>query len=677
MIVCIAKQLTRGWRSWVLAALVLLAAVLLVNSIALAFAPRLHTLNVGFRADRHYLHGFFDQEEDVNGVRYRWSGNQSRVHFPQLVRAQQGTLTLVVGGVPDPAVAPRGVQLALDGQPWLLLPVAADARAYTLLLPPTALHDGALQLDMSGSTSRIPPDRRDVGIRLDAVTVGWLPSGVLLPTWAAVAAQWTTLAVVAVVGMHLGLAWRWVLGGVAGALAVLVGMTVFDPLVGAMWQLRLALASVATLLVVWLVCPRLARLLPQWDDDPAGARTELRGLVLLTLGAVAVRMLAVLYPVFDSHDWYIHEERLGLFRHGALLLFDKPAEFGTRQAIVPPAFYLLAAPFTLFTHDTVPANHAVFAFLDGWSVLALGILVRQLGGGVWAARLALLLLALLPIQFTALWWGFGPQVVGQALWLGLAVFIAHRANRGSVGVPLWAGVLVLFLVLALVHNGVLLLAGFGVAGYVALGVLAGRQQWQPRAVLPWTGLVALSALLAFGLLYADVVALQLRGVANNDRLAFTAEDFFRVKYTLGSLCASFRPLAVAPCDQFLVGNDPATVLPQLGVTVLSSLLVIAALVAVVWTARGAVRGLVLAWLGSSGLFFVVDLLSGLQVRYAYFVVPLVCAGVALLLERAVRRHPAGWLLAAVVLGGVAWAGLHLWYEGVFLAIKPSLRPLTH
>jgi hypothetical protein len=350
--------------------------------------------------------------------------------------------------------------------------------------------------------------------------------------------------------------------------------------------------------------------------------------------------------VFDSHDWYIHEERLMLFQHGSLLLFDKPAEFSNRVAIVPPAFYVLVAPFTLFTTNTVPTTHGVYTFLDGCSVLLLAIFVRQIGGSARAARLALLALAFFPIQFTALWWGFGPQVIGQALFLALVVFVAHRRIDSSL---LWVAAAVLFSVIILVHNGVALLGGFWLAGYVGLMWLFRRHErihW-----LGWGAVAAASALIALVMLYSDVVALQLRGVSNNDRLAFTEEDYFRVRWTWESLYASFNPLNI-------------------------SLAFVCLGVATAW-ARGAHRLLVLAWLASAGVFFAIDLRFGLQVRYAYFIMPLICTGLGVLLDRLAARHRFGWLIAGCIIGIIALTGLLLWYEGVVPAIKPSLRPLTH
>ncbi|NJO08047.1 MAG: hypothetical protein HC876_22415 [Chloroflexaceae bacterium] len=216
------------------------------------------------------------------------------------------------------------------------------------------------------------------------------------------------------------------------------------------------MASLAVLVLLVGLYPRLTRLLPAADETQA--RAELRILLLLTVAMIGVRLVAGLFPTFDSHDWYIHEDRQYLFQQGNLLLFDKPAEFSKSLAIVPPAFYILVAPFSTLTVDTVPTTQGLYGFLDGVSVLLLALLVRQMGGSPRAARLALLLLGLFPIQYTALWWGFGPQVIGQALILLVAVFVAAPNLRGRWP---WLVAGVVFCMIILTHNGVALLGASG------------------------------------------------------------------------------------------------------------------------------------------------------------------------------------------------------------------------
>lgn len=667
----------------------LLVVLLAANLVSVALQGNAYELQIGFRADRHFVSGFLDQEEDQAGTRYRWTQERSVLRIDDFVAVEQPFLTLAIGGIPPTAVSPRLVQLQADDQPWFALPVTAEPRRYRMLLPPRVLLDGTLHLTLSSATSRVPPDRRDIGIRLDQAVIGWSSQAWVRPTWTTLLVQW------GIVVAALVASWRLSLGRhrrgtaryapfaiAAGLIVLLAWMTGYDPFVAARWQYRLLVASLGLLLVILGIFPRLVRLLPQHaskaprkkpvDLLPVVARySELRWLVVLTAVAMGIRLLGALYPTFDAHDWYIHEERLLKLQYGEMLLFDKPAEFSKQIAIVPSAPYVMVTPLTLFTTDTVPTTQGLYTFLDGCALFLLALFVRQIGGSMRAAQLALLILAALPIQFTALWWGFGPQIIGQALLLALLVFVAQRRISSRM---LWVVAVALCSMMLLVHNGVALLGGGWMAGYVALVFVMQRQErlhWQG-----WGSVLLLSALIAVILLYSDVIALQLRGVSANKRLAFTEQDIFRVKYTLGSLCMSFRPLSV-PCDQFVAGNAIASVLPQTGMTLISSVLPLLSLGMLIFRTRGLHRWLVLAWLASAGLFLAVDLAFGLQVRYAYFLVPMVCVGLALLLDDLMARHRWGGVMAACLIGLIVVTGIPLWYNGVMWAIKPSLRLLTH
>lgn len=672
----VSRLLGVGWRTPLLWAGLLLLLVL-GNMLSLWLAGNHHTLDVGYRADRHYLEGFFRREVDAQGRDYRWSTAQAMLRISGFPAPAQASLELNLGGLPATASVPRPLTIylsnqreaAADATPWLVLPLDAAPRRYQLLLPPDALRDGRLYVGLHTEASSVPPDRREVGFRLDSFSVGWAAGVPVLPAWHVLAVQAALVLVAGAVGWRLHPQGRtaWLLGlGLVVGLAAMTGLAPFE---AAAWQQRLLVAGLAILGLVVGLYPRLHHLLPA--ATPAAARRELGILLLLTLVLLAVRLLAALYPTFDSHDWYIHEERQHLFQWGNLLLFDKPAEFSRQIAIVPPAFYILVAPLSLLTLNTVPTTQGLYMFFDGVSLLALALLVRWLGGGKWAGRLALLLLGLLPIQYTALWWGFGPQVIGQALILILAVFVMQPRMP-----HLWQWLLagLLLCVLLLTHNGVALLGGIWLGGYVVLDWLFSPTNRGNR--LRWIGLGAGTAMLAVLLLYIDVIQLQLTGVAENERIAFTAEDIFRVKWTLGSLCASWQPLAPV-CDQFVPGTNPATVLPQIGVTLISLLVPLTSLLVLVVQTHWRGRRLVLPWIGSAALFLAVDLATGLQVRYAYFLTPLVCAGLAVALEGLLRRHRRAWVVVLAVLLLVGVAGLGLWYSGVVAAIKPSLRPLTH
>lgn len=582
----------------------------------------------------------FHKAEELEGVPYRWTTDSSTIRVQGFATAEHAVLTLKVGGLPPSVPSPRAVLARVDGAEWTTFFVTSQPRHYALLLPSTALQDGSLAVDLSTEPFTVPPDKRQLGIRIDRVGLVWFDAWVL-PSWGMLLVQSLLVLTVVVLAWRLAVPW-WGLLTIAGCVMLaLGGMTSQSLLIAASWQNRLLVSSIAVLLLFLGINPALHHILPTGH-----ARAEVRWLWVITLLALAIRLVAILYPPFDSHDWYIHRRRMIDFLNGAFILYDQPAEFSKKLTIVPPAPYLLYAPFTLLTDKTYVAMQGVYTFLDGVAILCAGVLVRLMGGSVRASRFAAIMLALFPLNFTALWWGFGPQVIGQSLLLMLVVFVAGRPFQNRL---IWLSAGLILCLILLSHVGAGILGGCCVAGYTAL------VWWYQRRENPhWKGwglLLLASGVLLFVLLYVDVAAMQFQGVTSNKRLSWDEGDIFRYWWSLESLYSSFAPLGIA--------------LPLVSVIFL------------VHQSRVPHRWLVNAWLASAELFFVIDLVSGLQVRYAYFVVPMIVTGLAMLLDRLVMRSRTGWLLAVALIGIVGVAGLRLWYDGTILWIQPSLRGLTH
>ncbi len=66
-----------------------------------------------------------------------------------------------------------------------------------------------------------------------------------------------------------------------------------------------------------------------------------------------------------------------------------------------------------------------------------------------------------------------------------------------------------------------------------------------------------------------------------------------------------------------------------------------------------------------------------QVRYGYFAIPLLCAGLGMMLDQLMLRGRVGWLAGASLTAMLIVAGVHLWISGVFFGVKPVLSGLTH
>ncbi|MDQ5854685.1 MAG: hypothetical protein M3380_21960, partial [Chloroflexota bacterium] len=484
--------------------------------------------------------------------------------------------------------------------------------------------------------SKVLPDPRDVGIRLDDVILRWPAGAWAFPQWPTLIVQWATVVVALVVAWRFELPRRGLVVVTAGLVLLLGWMAAHDLFVAYVWSNRVLVASLAMLALFWRPFPLLSRVLPGLG------RAELRLIGLVIAAAIAIRLLGVFYPHFGSHDLIIHRWRLREVQLGYLYLFDKPSEFG-QQTVVPPAFYLLVMPFTLLIDNSAFTLQAAYALLDGSYALLVAILVRQIGGSGRAATLAAITTATLPIQFTALWWGFGPQIAGQWLLVLLALLVERRNSTSRYA---WFVAGVVLALALLTHNSALFLGGVWLAGYVLLA-----SRFQPQSLWKRWGVILLaSSLVATLLLYADSVGLYLGGFARG-ATETSVDESLRVVLIGKGLRSSVRPLGLMLC--------------------------VLSVVMVLRRAPTTYHLLVVAWLLSAGLFLAVDLLFGLQVRYAYFAIPVICAGFGLLLDGLMRRGRWGWLIGWSAIAITSLAGLSLWYAGVIWNIKPTLTALTH
>lgn len=635
------------------------AAVLAANLLALRLSPPGYTLDVGERHDRAAVPGFHGPQADEAGATYRWSSGDAALLLRGPATAGPATVALTLGWLPPGAEAPRPVELSADGAPWLTLAAPDQPRRYTLLLPPGVMADGEARLGLRAPTTVALPDDRPLGVRVDAATIGWragawhLPPPVVIAAQLGLALAWVLLAR----GLGLGLAPT---AGVAVAMvAGLVAHAALAPGLAAPWHGRLLGAGLASAGVVW----GAAQILPR--AQPEASEGFIRALLLITLVALAIRLMGVLYPLFFSHDLLVNSGRLRNVQLGDLTLFDRPSEFSRRVAVVSPTVFILALPGTLLG-DRGLALQGLYALLDGLTPLLVGLLALRLGLGERAALMAAGLIALLPMHLTALYWGFVKQIVGQWLTLLFLVALAGPAPRTRLG---WAAVTTLCAVNFLIHPGGLLLAGIAIGLYLLAGiwprlraVAAGRAP-APRALAGpelayWRGwIVALLAASAVALAvqYAEAARLMVGGMLDGSTATTDSTNQLSDRGALLAqiwvgLNASFAPIPLA--------------------------VAVAGLGALLWRTAGRARLLVGGWLASALLFLLVDVATNQQVRYGYFSAPLVCAGVAALLEPLLPRplgRAAGWAAVAVV----AAAGLALWGSAVLYGVKPSVNPLTH
>jgi hypothetical protein len=646
-------------RRWLAAGALLAVLVLCANLAAFQLRPRAFTLDLGTRTDRAAVAGFHGGEQDDAGRTYRWTNGDATLDLRGPAVRGPATLALRLGWLPPGAADPRAVELRLDGAPWAALAAPNQPRTYRLLLPPGALADGAAQLGVRSEAAVVPPDRRPVGVRVDAATLAWPAEALPLPPANVLAAQlgvgliWLALAALLGVGALPAAA-------VAAALVLaLAAQAALQPHLAAPWQLPLLGVAAASGLTIW----GASRVLPR--AEPGASRGFVNALLLITLAALAVRLAGVLFPLFFAHDLLVNGRRLNNVQIGDLTLFDRPSEFSRRVAVVSPTAFVLALPFSILG-DRRFALQFSYALLDGLTPLLTGLLALRLGARERGALLAAALIALLPMQLTALYWGFVKQIYGQWLTLLLLVAVAGPAPRTRLG---WAAATVLCAVNFLIHPGGLLLSGITLGVFLLIGlwprlreVAAGRRP--ARKLLAgdevalyrgWLLALLAASVIALAAQYLDAARLMVGGMldgstATGDSTNQQADTSARLLQIWVGLNASFAPVPL--------------------------LLVAAALVALFVRVRGHGRALAAGWLTSAGLFLAVDIVTGQQVRYGYYSAPLVAAGLGMLVEPILPRRlgrVAAWGLAALVV----LAGLALWSAAIFAGVKPSVNPLTH
>jgi ABC-type uncharacterized transport system permease subunit len=75
------------------------------------------------------------------------------------------------------------------------------------------------------------------------------------------------------------------------------------------------------------------------------------------------------------------------------------------------------------------------------------------------------------------------------------------------------------------------------------------------------------------------------------------------------------------------------------------------------------------------VFLAIEMVSGLQVRYIYFLTPLACILIGLTLAALSRRGAAGSAAAVVIVVLLLVQGAAVWYHGALEGVMMSMSPL--
>jgi hypothetical protein len=618
---------------------VLCAAALLVAAQAYLLTARrvAPDLGAGSREAEQVLGGVYDVEADARGM-FRWSSGRSQIHFEQVARGDAVVLVLSLGPPPQ-ALAGAPVRLGLGDRASVMISADAQPRRYQVLIPEDALRGGDLTVELRSATVAVVPDVRQVGVRIERASVRSLGKHLIWPAAGRVIPQTVLLALAALLLVRLRVRPRWAIALVALIALGLLAAFQSQYLLFTTYVARLAVALALLLALTLWALPLLERT-AAW----AGPPRVLRAFWCAALLACALRLIGSLYPLFSAYDLKLNVDRLLSTLAGTLVMTNQAFEFRGAVTVYPPGPYLVLLPGLLLGLAPGLLVQAGIALLDGLSVLATGLLARRLGLSPLGALIAAFAAALAPISLTSLYYGHTAQLFGQALMapLALTLLIAFERPRPRY----WFAAGTLLSIALLTHIGVTILAvaWLGML-WLALGL---RRSVAPAVWRCLTLTLLLSGAIGALFAYAPVAAMKIAELGSVGTKVL--QDDTRPAYSLiaRAFWISFHPLGIllALPGLFLLRRLP----------------------------RGA--GLLVGcWLAAVALFWAVEMLTGLQVRYLVFLAPLVAIAVGMLLDKLAALSAAGRVAAYAVLGLVLAQSCALWYAGAFANVAPSMVPL--
>jgi hypothetical protein len=425
--------------------------------------------------------------------------------------------------------------------------------------------------------------------------------------------------------------------------AVLAYLTHSHPLLAYPYSIRWCAALAVLLLLTSVLLPLAERHLT-WIAPPPLMRV-LWGITILACG---VRLAGSLHPLFEAFDLGLNVGRFIKTLSGELVVTSRSIEFRNNITVYPPGAYLVLLPGALLHIPPPLLIQGSLALIDGFGALTTAALARLLGANGRTAIFSALAYAAIPIHLTALWFGLTAQIFGQALMapLAIALLVALRTDRKAA----WLAVGLILTMALLTHIGI------AVTVIAWLGLVWLLLLWQ-RAVSPgvwwrFAWVVALSCLVSFASIYSAVAVLKIQ------QMLLTVEKIQTSGY--------------APAYNLIVDSFPVSF------GMLGLLLILPGLL-LLWQRRllRVVPPLVMGWLLTMVFFLGIELVSALQVRYLYFIVPLACLAMGLVLDALARRNRAGHALAWAVLllmlaqNGAAWYGAAA--EDAMMSMIPLLR----
>ncbi|HEU5012127.1 MAG TPA: hypothetical protein VFT66_06260 [Roseiflexaceae bacterium] len=592
------------------------------------------------RATAFLLDGFHGVESD-KGVAFRWTAGESHVRISETGAGEQ--LLILDLGAPPPVPSASTFTIQLGEERSATLPVGTQPRRYMLLVPPDVFRFGMLTVGMSSNTVSVPPDPRAVGLRFQSATLRTVGQSWTWPAWALFGAQVLLLALAAALLWRVGIPPLWIgvtlaLGALALALLYAQQLLIAQPYV-----LRFCVAMAMLVALTFWLLPHAERALG-W----VGARPMIRAVWGITALACVIRLAGALFPLFTGYDLGLNTDRLIKVLSGMLVITRPSIEFRNGITVYPPGPYLAFLPALLLGLKPFMVVQGCIALFDGLATLPTALLARRLGASPRATLFVALLYAAIPVNLTALWFGLTAQVFGQALMMPLALALLSAMERSDWRMWLVAGALLLMALLS--HIGVAILA----VAWLGLVWLLLRLRRTVSVQTWWrmTAVGAASCLISVLLIYADVAALHV------EQALAVGEKVASREYT--------------PAYNLILRGF------QIAFSELGFVLLVPALVLLRY--RRLPRGsgeLIGAALVTMTIFWAIEMYSGLQVRYMYFLTPIACLAIATALDalstRGTIARYLAWLVVVFIVGQSSAAWLYSAFADMQMSMVSLLR----
>jgi hypothetical protein len=643
----------RDWRPYALG-LIALALVLACTQVPLSYAFDVG-VERGPNSDQPFMQSFYPAEGQWPDGLFRWSrGEAAAIVLPGIGRrAALLELTIVSHRAQhDPAAGPTVLTLRKAGQgatPQFRL--RAERAHYLVLLPESAMPEGALALGLETPTWQAAGDSRDnIGIALAGQvqlrTVR--PSGPTLPDLA-VAAGFPIAAVMAW--------WSLRLAGFERRRAFMLALpAALVPLVllidapragfGGAWAVSAGLLSLLAAGVCTLALPgALARL------GVAPSAMALRWLTLLMTATFVLKYGGRFYPAAMPGDWQLHINRFLLTSFGDLSIQAKhrglPFPF-------PPGYYIDIAPLTLAGFEVRPLLPLLAGLFEAASIPVIYLILARAGGSQRLGVLAAAIYAVTASGFMTTWFSFHTQVSTQFFTALLALVLAvawPRYDRPAI----WWPVTLLLAQMFLGHIGTFINAGLLGAFAVAALWLRARgpaERRSARALLAAGAVAAAFALVCFYTLFAGLIAEQLAGISTRGLVDVSGKKPLAPDVYAATL---WRDGLITHYGFFPV------VLAVPGILALARRL-----------RRGALPVLVVGTCIVSGALGLLPFLthSAIMTRWLTFAAWAVAVAGALGVAQWWRRGLAARLSLAAMAGFVGWVTLEVWLHAMVWRLPP-------